>query len=126
MDVRASHCWPGDIRELQNFIERSVIVTPSNTLRPPLAGLKPPAQAEPPAYPITLEDTERDLICKTLKQTNAIIDGSRGAAAILRVKPTTLYSRIQKLGFHEGKGESNVHLSNLLRHPIDLVKSTGG
>jgi formate hydrogenlyase transcriptional activator len=98
MDVLASHCWPGNIRELQNFIERSVILTPGDTLRPPLAGLKPPAQAEPPEHPATLEDTERDLICRTLRQTNGIIDGSRGAAAILGVKRTTLYSRMQRLG----------------------------
>ena len=98
MDVLASHCWPGNIRELQNFIERSVILTTGNTLRPPLSGLKQPAQAGPPEQPVTLEDTERDLICRTLKQTNGIIAGSRGAAAILGVKRTTLYSRMQKLG----------------------------
>jgi DNA-binding NtrC family response regulator len=82
-DPIRSLSWPGNIRELQNFIERSVILTPGDTLRPPLAGLKPPAQAEPPERPVTLEDTERDLICRPLRQTDGIIDGSRGAAAIL-------------------------------------------
>ncbi len=76
MDVLATHCWPGNIRELQNFIERSVIFTPGNTLRPPLDRPRPAAQAAPQEQPITLEDTERDLICRTLKQMNGIIDGS--------------------------------------------------
>jgi len=48
MDVLATHCWPGNIRELQNFIQRSVIFTPGNTLRPPLARPRPAAQADPP------------------------------------------------------------------------------
>ncbi len=98
MDVLATHCWPGNIRQLQNFIQRSVIFTLGNTLRPPLARLRPAAQAAPPEQPITLEDTERDLICRTLKQMNGIIDGPRGAAALLGVKRTTPYSRMQKLG----------------------------
>ena len=98
MDALASHCWPGNIRELQNFIERSVILTPGNTLRPPLARLRPAARPGLPEQPITLEDTARDLICRTLKQTNGIIDGPRGAAVLLGVKRTTLYSRMQKLG----------------------------
>jgi DNA-binding NtrC family response regulator len=94
--------WPGNIRELQNFIERSVILTPGNTLRPPLARLAPVAQVDPPEQTATLEETERALISRTLKQTNGIIDGPRGAAALLGVKRTTLYSRMQKLGISRG------------------------
>ena len=98
MDILVSHCWPGNIRELQNFIERSVILTSDNTLRPPPARFRPAAQFDSPEQPATLEDAERALICRTLKQTNGIIDGPRGAAAILGVKRTTLYSRMQRLG----------------------------
>jgi formate hydrogenlyase transcriptional activator len=98
MNILVSHYWPGNIRELQNFIERSVILTPGNTLRPPLARLTPVAQVDPPEQTATLEETERALISRTLKQTNGIIDGPRGAAALLGVKRTTLYSRMQKLG----------------------------
>jgi transcriptional regulator of acetoin/glycerol metabolism len=98
MDILVSHCWPGNIRELQNFIERSVILTPGNTLRPPLTRLRPAAKYESSEQSTTLQDTERDLICRTLKQTNGIIDGPRGAAPRLGVKRTTLYSRMQKLG----------------------------
>jgi transcriptional regulator with GAF, ATPase, and Fis domain len=50
-----------------------------------------------------LEDAQRDLICRTLKQANGIIDGSRGAVALLGVKRTTLYSRTQKLGISRKK-----------------------
>lgn len=104
MDILVSYCWPGNIRELQNFIERSVILTPGNTLRPPLSRLRPAAQSESSEQSTTLQDTERNLICKTLKQTNGIIDGPRGAAARLGLKRTTLYSRMQKLGISR-KGE---------------------
>lgn len=104
MDLFLSHSWPGNIRELQNFIERSVILTPGNTLRPPLAKLRPAAQLEQSEPCATLHDNERDLICRTLKQTNGIIDGPRGAAARLGVKRTTLYSRMQKLGISRTKG----------------------
>jgi DNA-binding NtrC family response regulator len=72
MDLLISHSWPGNIRELQNFIERSVILTPGNILRPPLASLKQAAQLEQPST--TLSDNERALISRTLKQTNRIID----------------------------------------------------
>lgn len=102
MNVLVSYYWPGNIRELQNFIERSVILTPGNTLRPPLARLTPVAQVDPPEQTATLEETERALISRTLKQTNGIIDGPRGAAALLGVKRTTLYSRMQKLGIARG------------------------
>ena len=98
MEVLVSHAWPGNIRELQNFIERSVILTPGNTLRAPLTSLTQAAQSDSTEQPTTLQDTERALICRTLKQTNGIIDGPRGAAARLGVKRTTLYSRMQKLG----------------------------
>lgn len=104
MDILLSYCWPGNIRELQNFIERSVILTPGNTLRPPLSRLRPAAQSESSEHSATLQDTERSLICKTLKQTNGIIDGPRGAAARLGLKRTTLYSRMHKLGISR-KGE---------------------
>jgi formate hydrogenlyase transcriptional activator len=105
MDVLAAYCWPGNIRELQNFIERSVILTPGNTLRPPLARLRPVAQVDLPEQTATLPEqtatwaeTERALISRTLKHTLGIIDGPRGAAALLGLKRTTLYSRMQKLG----------------------------
>jgi formate hydrogenlyase transcriptional activator len=98
MDALTSHSWPGNIRELQNFIERSVILTPGNTLLPPSARLKAAAQVEPSERPVTLKDAERDHICRTLQQTSGIIGGPNGAAARLGIKRSTLYFRMQKLG----------------------------
>jgi formate hydrogenlyase transcriptional activator len=102
MNELVSHSWPGNIRELQNVIERSVILTRGNSLCPPLAKLPTP-QSDPSEPPTTLRDTERAII-STLQQTNGIIDGPRGAAARLGVKRTTLYSRMQKLGIARAKG----------------------
>src|SRR6202007_370697 len=64
MSALRSYQWPGNIRELQNFIERSVILTSSDILHPPLTSLKSAAEAESLGA-ITLEDAERDHIRKT-------------------------------------------------------------
>jgi formate hydrogenlyase transcriptional activator len=100
--VLSHHPWPGNIRELQNFIERSVILTTGKTLRPPLEGLKQASEGEP-VEAITLEDAERDHICKTLKKTNGVVAGSRGAAARLGLKRSTLYHYMQRLGISRSK-----------------------
>jgi formate hydrogenlyase transcriptional activator len=98
MDVLTARQWPGNIRELQNFIERSVILTSGNTLALPIAKTKLDAPSDSQQPPITLEDAERRHICSTLKQTNGVIAGPNGAAARLAIKRTTLYFRMQKLG----------------------------
>src|SRR6266850_2403677 len=97
MTALASYQWPGNIRELQNFIERSVILTSGNILHPPLASLKSAPEAESLGA-ITLEDAERDHIRKTLEQTRWVVAGPNGAAARLGIKRSTLYFRMQKLG----------------------------
>jgi formate hydrogenlyase transcriptional activator len=97
MSALTSHQWPGNIRELQNFIERSVILTSGNILHPPLASLKNGVEAES-LEAITLEDAERDHIRKTLEQTRWVVAGPKGAAARLGIKRSTLYFRMQKLG----------------------------
>ena len=96
MSELISYPWPGNIRELQNFIERSVILTSGNVLRPPLSTLETPAEMECQA--VTLEEAERDHILKTLEQTRWVVAGPSGAAARLGVKRSTLYFRMQKLG----------------------------
>jgi len=93
----ASYQWPGNIRELQNFIERSVILSSGNVLRPPLASLESAREAESLGA-ITLEDAERDHIRKTLEQTRWVVAGPNGAATRLGIKRSTLYFRMQKLG----------------------------
>jgi formate hydrogenlyase transcriptional activator len=97
MSALSSYEWPGNIRELQNFIERSVILTVGTVLRPPLAELKNSPTTVPPEA-ITLEDAERDHISKTLHATRWVVAGPDGAAARLGIKRTTLYFRMRKLG----------------------------
>ena len=97
MSALASYGWPGNIRELQNFIERSVILSDGTVLRPPLAELKHSGHADAQGA-ITLKDAERDHILKILSQTRWVVAGPNGAAALLGVKRSTLYFRMQKLG----------------------------
>jgi formate hydrogenlyase transcriptional activator len=96
MSALASYQWPGNIRELQNFIERSVILSAGAALRPPLAMLK--CSEVQSVGAITLEEAERDHIRKTLEQTRWVVAGPHGAAARLGIKRSTLYFRMQKLG----------------------------
>jgi formate hydrogenlyase transcriptional activator len=97
MSALSSYQWPGNIRELQNFIERSVIVSSGNVLHPPLTSLKSATAAESIGA-ITMEDAERDHILKTLAQTRWVVSGPSGAATRLGIKRSTLYFRMQKLG----------------------------
>jgi len=104
MEALIRHSWPGNVRELQNFIERRVILTSGNVLRPPLDSLKPAAETES-LRAITLEDAEREHICKTLEQTRWVIAGHKGAAERLGIKRSTLYFRMQRLGISRSDRE---------------------
>jgi formate hydrogenlyase transcriptional activator len=97
MSALVSHQWPGNIRELQNFIERSVILSVGPVLSPPLAQLKDSPAADSMGA-VTLEEAERDHILKTLEHTKWVVAGPNGAAARLGIKRSTLYFRMQKLG----------------------------
>ncbi|HEY6766663.1 MAG TPA: sigma 54-interacting transcriptional regulator [Candidatus Sulfotelmatobacter sp.] len=105
MDVLSAHSWPGNIRELQNFIERSVILTDGKILCPPLEGLRQAAE-HGSLEAITLEEAERDHIRKTLKQTNGVVAGPHGAAARLGMRRSTLYFHMQKLGISRSRKNS--------------------
>ena len=96
MEILKSYSWPGNIRELQNFIERAVIMTSGSILSSPsITELK----TQPAAAPIrTLADVERAHIMATLMETNWVVGGRTGAAARLGVPRTTLISRMQRLG----------------------------
>jgi formate hydrogenlyase transcriptional activator len=94
MEVLVSHPWPGNIRELQNFIERAVILTQGDVLRLPAL----PSIAAVSYEPITLEEAERDHILNALRESNWVVGGARGAAARLGVKRTTLISKMRKRG----------------------------
>jgi len=97
MSALTSYEWPGNIRELQNFIERSVILSTGDVLRPPLAELKRGPEVQSVGA-ITLEEAERDHIRKTLEHTRWVVAGPNGAAARLGIKRSTLYFCMQKLG----------------------------
>jgi formate hydrogenlyase transcriptional activator len=97
MTALAKYHWPGNIRELENLIERSVILSQGPDLHVPLAELKAPAAAALNGA-ATLEAAEREHILRVLRETNWVIGGSSGAAARLGMKRTTLQSKITKLG----------------------------
>jgi formate hydrogenlyase transcriptional activator len=109
MDAMSRYHWPGNIRELQNVIERAVIVSSGPVLSVDVSDLKFPKagpSAEKPAssksangalYNV-LEETERQQILQTLKQCNWVVAGPNGAAARLGMNRSTLQVRIHKLG----------------------------
>lgn len=90
------HDWPGNIRELRNFIERSVILTKGGELQAPIAELSNQEARE--GVVRTLNDAQRALIIKTLRQTNWVVGGANGAAARLGLKRTTLVTKMHRLG----------------------------
>jgi len=92
--------WPGNIRELQNFIERAVILTPGATLEAPVRELKRASDKVPAAAKgvVTLEVAERDAILRALDEAGGRVGGERGAAARLGMKRTTLQAKMRKLG----------------------------
>jgi formate hydrogenlyase transcriptional activator len=117
MDALVNYAWPGNIRELENLIERAVLLSPGKELRVPLSELKQatlsvsdvatdipsdgvfsPSSAGGAAAPVaTLEEAERQHILRALRQTEWRIAGPKGAAAVLGMKRTTLQARMRKL-----------------------------
>jgi formate hydrogenlyase transcriptional activator len=89
--------WPGNIRELENFIERAVILTRGTTLQVPLSELRSDDSAPVPIAG-TREWNEREEIVRILKETRGRVGGADGAAVRMGLKRTTLISRIKKLG----------------------------
>jgi transcriptional regulator with GAF, ATPase, and Fis domain len=97
MFALSSYHWPGNIRELQNLIERAVILSNSGVLPNPLPAAGTQTVKISPTAP-TLRDSERALILHSLEATAWVIGGPNGAAAKLGVKRTTLICKMQKLG----------------------------
>ena len=96
MERLVRHPWPGNIRELQNFVERSVILTPGRTLQAPLSELRPmPTQTN--SQFTTLEEAERAHILEALRRSNWLVGGTKGAAVRLGLKRTTLAYKMKKL-----------------------------
>ena len=103
-DLKRYH-WPGNIRELQNVIERAVILSPGNVLKLSRAEQVHEPEWQPVAHSTngssktaTLSECEREHILQALEATHWIVGGPSGAAVLLGVKRTTLLSKMQKLG----------------------------
>jgi formate hydrogenlyase transcriptional activator len=103
MRTLVRHSWPGNIRELQNFIERSVILSTGAVL-----------SGSPPEHTgtlklsaaVTLEEAERSHILQTLQQTEGVVGGRDGAAARLGLPRTTLIARMKRLGIKRWQGSA--------------------
>jgi transcriptional regulator with GAF, ATPase, and Fis domain len=126
MDLLSTYTWPGNIRELQNLIERAVLLSQGPVLRLDRAllpavvldagatmlegvgsaprkpdranGLERPSRSPVPGEALTLDAVEKHHILAVLKQTRGVIEGPKGAANILKLHPNTLRSRMKKLG----------------------------
>jgi formate hydrogenlyase transcriptional activator len=97
VEVLKAHVWPGNIRELQNFVERAVLFSPGSALRLPL-DLKQTVKQRSESTSRTLADADREHILETLKQTDWLIGGQDGAANRLGLPRTTLIYKMRKLG----------------------------
>jgi formate hydrogenlyase transcriptional activator len=95
MEAFKSYYWPGNVRELRNVIERFLITSTNTVFRADLSALETPAAG---SHAQTFEEVERNHIHHVLQRTGGRVRGEGGAAQILGVKPTTLESRMQKLG----------------------------
>ena len=105
MDALVRYQWPGNIRELQNVVERAVILTPGSVLNVAVGELTSrPTQSPAPGsgtqkdMQSVLDETERRHIIQALEAANWVIAGPNGAAARLGMKRSTLHARMQKLG----------------------------
>ena len=89
--------WPGNIRELQNVIERSVVLSPDVVLHPPLLAKLKSVAEDVPSEAHTLAEAEREHILRALRATDWVIGGPHGAATQLGVRRTTLLYKMQRL-----------------------------
>jgi transcriptional regulator with GAF, ATPase, and Fis domain len=96
LDKLSEWHWPGNIRELENFIERAVILTRGTTLQVPLSELKNGNSQVP--TPARSASSEREQLLRALKATNGRVGGPDGAAAKLGIKRTTFISKMKKFG----------------------------
>ena len=97
MEALMRYDWPGNIRELQNFIERAVILSQTHALSAPTSELTRPRENSSLA-PVTLEDAERGHILQALRETQWVLGGSTGAASRLGMPRTTLLYKMRRLG----------------------------
>jgi len=115
MEVLQAHDWPGNIRELQNFIERALVFSPGSVLCLPLMDLKRITKGASAAVSHTLAEAEREHILGVLRETDGQIGGQSGAATRLGLPRTTLVYKMRKLGIETRRH----HRARPMRHLPD-------
>ena len=98
MDQLKAYDWPGNVRELRNVIERSIITSPNSTFHVPDSLILKKHSAAAIGSSLSLEEIQRQHIQAVLEKTDGRIEGSKGAAEMLQLKPSTLRHRMKKLG----------------------------
>ena len=98
MDALSRYAWPGNIRELQNLMERAALLSTGPSLRVPLAEVLANAEFSGVGGGNVLEQVEREQILRALRESNWVVGGARGAAARLGLKRTALAHKMQKFG----------------------------
>jgi formate hydrogenlyase transcriptional activator len=98
MDALSRYSWPGNIRELQNLMERAALLSTGRSLRVPLAEILTDSGLGADGGGNALEQAEREQIVRALRESNWVVGGARGAAARLGLKRTSLAYKMQKLG----------------------------
>jgi DNA-binding NtrC family response regulator len=121
MAALCRYSWPGNIRELQNLIERAVIMTPGNVLQIQVSDLQESNRVLA-SMAGTLEDVERQRILQALREAGAVIGGPHGAAVRLGLKRTTLLSKMQKLGIARNTNYSPLTQEEASKDPPQPVK----
>jgi formate hydrogenlyase transcriptional activator len=101
MHELVAYNWPGNIRELENFLARAIVLCPGDTLDMPLLGAEPGATMV--NHSRSLEANERKHIESVLVSTGWVLEGPKGAAAVLKMNPSTLRSRMRRLGLRRPK-----------------------
>jgi formate hydrogenlyase transcriptional activator len=104
MDALMRYPWPGNIRELQNYIERAVILTKGDVLETPAL----PSSVLVRTDPVTLVDAERDHILRALEESNWVVGGKSGAASRLGVKRTTLIDKMRRRGLSRAMTQGGI------------------
>jgi formate hydrogenlyase transcriptional activator len=98
MDALSHYSWPGNIRELQNLMERAALLSNGPSLRVPLAEILADSDLSAASGENALKQAEREQIVRALRESNWVVGGARGAAARLGLKRTSLAYKMQKLG----------------------------
>jgi formate hydrogenlyase transcriptional activator len=122
LSALSSYHWPGNIRELQNLIERAVILSNDGVLPNPLPRAEPEQRITVSRGVTTLRDSERTLILQTLEAVGWVIGGPKGAAAKLGLKRTTLINKMQKLGIYRPALQSSASVTGPAAQPESFAR----